>query len=110
MLRVDYLFTNSSLILFFYIDDFVILYCLEDKAIFTTFKAALLAVYEIRCLGYLSWFLGIRVIITKDKLYLCQDSYIEKIAEKYNIAATNYHAKTPLSTDLLVNYNNAATA
>ena len=70
MPRVDCLFTNGSLILFFYVDDFVLLYRPEDKAKFMEFKAKLLAIYEIRSLGNLSWFLGIRIIRNDDKLYL----------------------------------------
>ena len=102
---VDCLFTNSWLILFFYVDDFVILYRAEDKEKFIQFESALLATYEIRSLGNLSWFLGIRVIRSDDKLYLCQDSYIEKIAEKYSTTIASPYPKTPLSLDPLIDYN-----
>ena len=105
---VDCLFTNSWLILFFYVDDFVLLYRPEDKEKFIEFEAKLLATYEIRSLGNPSWFLGIRVIRKDGKLYLCQDSYIEKLTEKYN-AATAPFPKTPLSTDALVDYDGVAT-
>ena len=107
---VDCLFTNHSLILFFYVDDIVVLYRPEHEATFLEFEAALLAAYEIRSLGNLSWFLGIRIIRTDDELYLCQDSYIEKLAEKYRGISTSTHSKTPLQTDLLVEYDGVATA
>ena len=90
---IDCLFTDGSLILFFYVDDFVLLYRPEDKAKFIEFETKLLATYEIRSLGNLSWFLGIRIIRSDEKLYLCQDSYIEKLAEKYNTAETSLHPK-----------------
>ena len=102
---VDCLFTNSWLILFFYIDDFIILYRAGDKEKFKEFESALLVTYEIRSLGNLSWFLGIRIIRSDDKLYLYQDSYIEKIAEKYSTTIAGPHLKTPLLLDLLVDYN-----
>ena len=65
--------------------------------------------YEIRSLGDLSWFLGIRIIRSDDKLYLCQDSYIEKIVDKYNTITTSPHPKTPLKLDQLVDYDGVAT-
>ena len=107
---VDCLFTDGSIILFFYVDDFVILYRQQDKAKFLELEAKLLSKYEIRSLGDLSSFLGIRIIRNDEKLYLCQDSYIEKLAEKYDTAATSIIAKTPLSTDPLVDYDGVATA
>ena len=47
MPKVNYLFTNNSLILFFYINNFILLYYLEDKAKFIEFKAKLLTIYKI---------------------------------------------------------------
>ncbi len=106
---VDCLFTNDWLILFFYVDDFVLLYRTEDEAKFLEFEAALLSKYEIRGLGDLKWFLGIKIIRTDDKLYLCQDSYIDKLIEKYHIPTTPPHPKTPLLVDPLTEYDGVAT-
>ena len=106
---VDCLFINSWLILFFYVDDIVILYRAEDEAKFLDLETALLSKYEIRSLGDLSWFLGIRIIRTEDKLYLCQDSYIEKIVEKYSTTVAWPRYKTPLPMDELVQYDGIAT-
>ena len=39
-----------------------------------------------------------------------QHYYIEKLAERYNTAATSLYPKTPLSTDPLVDYDGVATA
>ena len=46
-----------------------------------------------RDLGELHWFLGIRVKRdqTQQKLWLCQDSYIEKIAKSFHLE----HRKSP---------------
>ena len=106
---VDCLFTNQWLILFFYVDDFVLLYRSQDEMKFVQFEAALLAKYEIRSLGDLHWFLGIRIIRSDDKLYLCQDSYIEKLVQRYHIPTTGPSPRTPLLMDQLVEYEDTAT-
>ena len=79
------LFTSGRLVVFFYVDDVVILYPPEYEADYITFKEQLLNRYEFKDLGDLKWFLGIRVIRSETKLWLCQDSYIEKIAASFNL-------------------------
>ena len=106
---VDCLFTNKWIILFFYVDDFVILYRTKDEKKFTEFEAALLSKYEIRSLGNLNWFLNIRVLRKDDKLYLCQDSYIDKLVERYHIPTGGPAPRTPLLTDPLVQNEDSAT-
>src|SRR5205823_14838218 len=57
------------------------------------------------------WFLGIRVIRNRDerKIWLCQDSYIDKIATKFHL---EYHrsAQTPLPSEELVPNTGKASA
>ena len=106
---VDCLFINQWLILFFYVDDFVLLYRSQDEKKFVQFEAALLAKYEIRSLGDLHWFLGIRIIRSDDKLYLCQDSYIDKLVQRYHIPTSGPSPRTPLLMDQLVEYEDTAT-
>jgi hypothetical protein len=48
------LFTNEKLIVFFYVDDIVVLVRLEDLAAYKEFERSLKIRYEIRCLGKLS--------------------------------------------------------
>jgi hypothetical protein len=54
-----------------------------------------------RFLGKPKWFLGIRVDRERAlrKLWLCQDSYISKIAAKFNINTNSKTLKTPLPSD-----------
>ena len=66
--------------------------------------------YEMRNMGELSWFLGIRVVRDRPnrKLWLCQDSYIDKIIKRYHLE----HRKTPytpLPSEPLVPYESSAT-
>ena len=63
-----------------------------------------------RDLGPVKWFLGIRIIRDREqgKVFLSQDSYIEKIANKYNL--TSYRDPyTPLPAEELVPYEKKAT-
>ena len=51
------------------------------------FERRLLAKYEIRCLGPCKYFLGIRVVRDREnrKLWLLQDSYIDKLTDKFKV-------------------------
>ena len=75
------------------------------------FEKSLIARYEIRSLGELSWFLGIRVVRDRGakKVWLCQDSYIDKITTRFHL---EHHkpAHTPLPPDELPPYEGQATA
>jgi hypothetical protein len=66
VLSVNYLFTNDFLLLFFYIDDIVVLYYRKYRQKVKEFKDSLLRRFEIRSLGELKWFLRIR--IKRDRL------------------------------------------
>jgi hypothetical protein len=69
-----------------------------------------MAEYELRELGELKWFLGIRVVRdrTQRKIWLCQDSYIEKMAEKFHLQE-GVCPKTPITTDEILPYEGKAT-
>jgi hypothetical protein len=55
------LFMSDHLLLFFYVDDIVVLYRCSAEAQFRVFHAALLDLYEMRELGDLKWFLNSRI-------------------------------------------------
>ena len=57
-------------------------------------------------LGELQWFLSIRVLRDRatKKLWLYQDSYIEKIATAYPLSAGQKAPATPLPTEELTKY------
>ena len=60
--------------------------------------------YEIQKLGEVEHFLEVRIVRDRSqrKLWLVQDSYIDKMAKKYNITLSTKPPKTPLpSTDLV---------
>jgi hypothetical protein len=103
------LFVNEWLIVFFYVDDIVALGRKEHLTHFEEFEKKLRAQYETRALGELIWFLGIRLLRDRKarKVWLCQDSYIDKIVTKFNL---EYHklASTPLPLDSLLPYDGEA--
>jgi hypothetical protein len=104
------LFVNKWLIIFFYVDDIVVLGRKEHLAHFDEFEKKLRARYEIRALGELTWFLGIRLLRDREahKVWLCQDSYIDKIVTRFHL---EHHklASTPLPLDDLLPYEGEAT-
>jgi hypothetical protein len=71
----------------FYVNNVLLLYRKEDKEKAVEFKRRLAEKYEIRDEGDIKWFLGIRVIRDRQqrKIWLCQSSYIEKIAKKFDL-------------------------
>jgi hypothetical protein len=88
---VPCLFSNDRLIVFFFVDDIVVAVASKNKDIYRQFDRQLRAAYDVRFLGELKWFLGIRVIRDRNqkKIWLMQDSFIDKVAAKYNIAQTS---------------------
>lgn len=88
---VPCLYSNDSLIVFFFVDDIVVAVASKNKDIYRRFDQQMRAAYDVRFLGELKWFLGIRVIRDRSqkKIWLMQDSFIEKVAAKYNIAQTS---------------------
>lgn len=65
--------------------------------------------YELRSLGDISWFLGIRIIRNRElrTINFCQDSYIEKIAARFSIHQAP--TKVPLLTGEILPYDGQAT-
>jgi hypothetical protein len=96
-------------VVFFYVDDIVTLCRTKDLPKFHQFKEALLNKYEMKELGELSWFLGIRILQDRDqrKIWLCQDSYIDKIARACNLEHVN-PSRIPMPTEELQPYNGQA--
>ena len=103
------LFTNDKLIVFFFVDDICVLCHPRNLDSYDTFRSQLINEYEMRDMGELKWFLGIRVVRDRSqrKLWLCQDSYIQKIIAKFGLEKSS--AKTPMATEALTKYTGKAT-
>jgi hypothetical protein len=67
------------------------------------FETYLLQIYDLRILGELSWFLGIRV--TRDRpsksIWLIQDSFIDKVACKFNLTSEKGYPDFPIKENFL---------
>lgn len=61
------LFSNGRIIVFFYVDDIVLLARKEHRKELDQFKYNLTAKYEMRDLGELSWFLNIRIVRNREQ-------------------------------------------
>jgi len=107
---VECLFTNDWLIVFFYVDDFVMLYDKQHQAKYDVFAASFLSTYELRCLGELVWFIGIHIIRNRStkQVWLSQDSYIQKVASKFP-PGSHTPPKTPLPAEEILPYEHQAT-
>lgn len=63
---VNCLYASDYLVLFFYVDDIVVLSSKQNADHLQKFETALLMKFQMRALGDLNWFLGIRVIRDRD--------------------------------------------
>ena len=88
---------NDWLILIFFVDDIMAIYSSKDTHKMDEIESKLMTKYELRQLGTAEHFLGIRIVRDRPnrKLWLIQDSYIDKLADKYNISVTKA-LKTPI--------------
>ena len=98
------LFTNDKIIVFYFVDDIAVLGFESNMSHMLAFERELCKTYEMRILGELKWFLGIRVIRDRNrcKIWLCQDSYIRKIFKRFGKKLDGKHPKTPLPSERLV--------
>ena len=91
-------------------DDIVLLFRRKDASRADAFIASIKGLYEMNDLGELQWFLGIRILRDRAsrKLWLCQDSYIEKIASSFSLPAGQKAPVTPLPLDELTKFKGTA--
>jgi hypothetical protein len=78
---------DDGILLFFFVDDVVTLFRPEQENLAKELWDSLMKKYPARAMGDLSWFLGTRIIRDEEDeaSYLCQDSYIEEVAKRYNL-------------------------
>jgi len=84
-------------IVFFYVDDIMMLYHHSKSKHMNALLDQLQAKYPLRVMDQANWFLGIRIVRNRQtkQVWLCQDTYIDKIAAKYHIQGTRV-PHTPL--------------
>lgn len=108
---VDCLFLSRFFLVFFFVDDIVVLYHRTHTAQVDDFQMKLFAAYEMRSLGELEWFLGIHIHRDRAdlRLSLSQASYIRKLIAKFNINQSG-RCPTPLPVGDFTKHVGQATA
>jgi hypothetical protein len=78
---------EHKLFILFYVDDVQVLYHKSDEALAQRIVNGIKAVYDLHPIGDVEWFLGVRVIRDRaaKKLWLVHDTYIKKIAKKFQL-------------------------
>jgi hypothetical protein len=92
---------NNRIILFFYVDDIIILYYPDYLEDFKKLEQQLIKLYGLRQMGSVKWFLGICVehLLASRPLYLVQDAFINKVCTEFDlIRADGKYPFTPLSS------------
>jgi hypothetical protein len=79
---------------YFHVDDF---HACGTHAGVAAVRRDITTEWEMRSLGEISWFLGIRIVRDRaaKAIYLCQDAYIDKVCAEYDILPSKQN--TPIS-------------
>ena len=64
---IECLYQGNGLIIFFYVDDIMVMYHRSNQSQLAKFERGLMNKYDITCLGDARWFLGIRIERDKDQ-------------------------------------------
>jgi hypothetical protein len=103
------LWMNKRIVLFFYVNDIIMLYYPDYQDEFEKLEQHLVKLYNLRQIGDVKWFLGIRIerVLASRQLYLVQDAFINKVCTEFDlIRADSKYPSTPLSsTSRLVPHN-----
>ncbi|KAJ3454754.1 hypothetical protein MRS44_013354 [Fusarium solani] len=91
-------FLGDRLLVFFYVDDIVILYRRMDRKKADEFIEQLKKQFNIHDLGELRWFLGTRVIRDRNQrlIWLSLDNYITEKIKEFRIDCSGRRVRTPL--------------
>ena len=86
----------------YYIDDILCIFHTKNSEKFERFLVRLQERFQMRRMAEANWFLGIR--ITRDRvnrrLWLCQDSYLEKLAAKFHVNQNARLLDTLMASDV----------
>jgi hypothetical protein len=88
---------DLNVFVFFYVDDILLIGATDQIALLSRIKSQIMEAYQTKDLGDISCFLNIRV--TRDRatktLWLTQDTYIDKIVQKFHLATRSRQPDTP---------------
>lgn len=97
------LYTSRWLILFVYVDDIVMAFHRSNAYLHKSFEKDLVNLYNIKAMGDLTWFLGIRIVRDRalHKTWLVQDAFIDKVCARFSIEAVGKAPDVPLTENWL---------
>lgn len=97
------LYTNRWLILFVFVDDIVMAFHDSNTSLHQRFEQRLTDVYNLKKMGELAWFLGIRVVRDRPnrRTWLIQDAYIEKVCSRFDITVSGRYPDIPITENWL---------
>ncbi|KAK6218078.1 reverse transcriptase domain protein [Colletotrichum tabaci] len=107
----DCVYIGNGIMVFIFVDDVAIVYRKRHTHTARDIVNGLKAAYEMKELGELNVFLGIRIIRDrkKRKLWLSLDNYISKICEEFKVDKKGKPPGTPMATDSLMPNEQQAT-
>lgn len=90
---------QGGIIVFYYVDDIVFCYFKAQENQAEEAINRLSSIYNMKMLGEIEWFLGVRVLRdrTKKLLWLSQEAYIEKMANKFGVNLEKRLPDTPMA-------------
>lgn len=91
---------ERKIVLLFYVDDILLAYHKDDRATAEQLMSSLMAKYQIADHGAAEWFLGVRIIRDRAArvITLAHDSYIEKLAAKFEVLEKGSLPSIPFPT------------
>jgi hypothetical protein len=104
---------NHVAIILFYVDDIIFLFQESMRTQVMHIIEKLQEKYPLHSLPKANWFLGVRILRNRPakQLWLCQDSYIDKISAKFHQMDNGRATKTPLPMEKLqANQDDASAA
>lgn len=107
---IECLYANDEMLVFFFVDDVAVIYDRKFTNQVDEFQKKLFSKYEMRYVGEIEWFLGIKIARDRYRrhLFLSQDSYIDKLTVKFNIDLSNKALGSPLGEDHVKNPGTAS--
>ena len=92
---------HQEIILFFYVDDIVFIFVSNRSLDVEILVQKLKLRFELRDMSQLKFFLDVRVIQNDENIYLCQNSYVDKLIIEYEIDTTK-SSFSSMSFDFIV--------
>jgi hypothetical protein len=85
------------------VDDIVIAFHRSNACSHKSFKQDIVDLYNVKTIGDLTWFLGIRIVRERvlHKTWLVQDAFIDKVCARFGIEAVGRSLDVPLTENWL---------